>query len=171
MSSLKKILISLLFAVLTVAGAKVSYTLPGTIVPITLQTLAIIAAGFFLPPLYATVSIALYVVAGIFLPVFSGNLYGSIFFSGPNAGYVLFFPVAALFTSLLKDKFSSLPGMFFLAIMAHWIIVIPGGLWGVSRGFFPLDKMPFNLMWMLPATVLKSGLLALVVPQVNKQFS
>ncbi len=68
---------ALLFAVLTAVGAAVSFPLPFSPVPVTLQTLAVVLAGAMLGPIWGVISQIAYVGAGISgLPVFANGTAG-----------------------------------------------------------------------------------------------
>ena len=170
MNSLKKSISILFFTALTIAGAQVSFSIPGITIPVTLQTLAILGAGLFLAPMPAFFSMLLYLISGLFFPVFAGNTYGPEIFRGATAGYLLFFPIAAFFTSSLSKKFTDARGVFLLGVMAHFVIIIPGNLWSVLFHFTSPNELPINIMWLLPATVIKSGALALMVPLMKKKM-
>ena len=85
-----------LFAALTGVFAYVSFQLPVTSVPFTLQVLGVFLAGVFLGPVWGFASMAIYVVAGaVGAPVFAygGAGLGSLF--GQWGGYLWSYPVAA----------------------------------------------------------------------------
>ncbi len=70
---------------------------PGTPVPITLQPLAVVLAGFVLGPVDGVAAMLLYLVAGAAgLPVFAPmGAPGLMRLLGPTGGYLLAYPVAA----------------------------------------------------------------------------
>lgn len=85
----------LAFAVATAIGAHVSVPLPGTAVPVTLQTLFVILSGLLLGPWLGAAAQATYLAAGIAgAPVFAGGL-GPLALLGPTGGYLLAFPAGA----------------------------------------------------------------------------
>ena len=81
------------FAALVALGAQVRIPLPWSDVPMTLQVLAVLLAGYLLPPRRAVGAIVLYLACGaVGLPVFaagSGGLMGS------TGGYLAGFAVCA----------------------------------------------------------------------------
>jgi biotin transport system substrate-specific component len=100
--TLRNVLAIVLFAVLTAVGAALEVKLPGTPVPITLQTLFVSLAGALLGPVSGAASQALYVLAGAMgAPVFSGGDAGVGVLLGPTGGYLLAFPIAAAITGKL----------------------------------------------------------------------
>ncbi len=81
-------------------GAQVRVFLPGTDVPLTLQSLAVLMAGFALSPPRAAAAMLLYLACGAAgLPVFSPGSAGVL---GPTGGYPVGFVAAAWPISVLK---------------------------------------------------------------------
>ena len=77
-------------------GARLEMAIPGTDVPQTAQTLAVLIAGIFLGPVYGSLSVIAYVVLGVVgFPIFAGDRSGPEVLVGPTAGYLLGFLVAA----------------------------------------------------------------------------
>lgn len=98
----RAIMRSVLFAVLLMAAASAGeIPLPGTPVPITVQTLVVMLTGLMLPWHEAAASVVLYLGAGAAgLPVFAGG--GSIgSFMGPSAGFLIGFLPAVIVTALV----------------------------------------------------------------------
>ncbi len=92
------------FALLTVAGAYVSVRIPGSQVPVTMQTLIVSLAGALLGARLGAASQATYLLAGALgAPVFSGGAAGFGWLMGPTGGYLLAFPLAAAVTGLLTS--------------------------------------------------------------------
>ncbi|WP_435129399.1 biotin transporter BioY [Halobaculum sp. D14] len=85
-----------LFAALTGVFAYVSFQLPVTSVPFTLQVLGVFLAGAYLGPRWGYVSLALYVVAGaVGAPVFAYGTAGFDSLFGQWGGYLWSYPFAA----------------------------------------------------------------------------
>ncbi|GAA0649217.1 biotin transporter BioY [Salarchaeum japonicum] len=85
-----------LFAALTGVFAYVSFQLPVSSVPFTLQVLGVFLAGAFLGPVWGFAAMALYVVAGaVGVPVYAygGSGLGQLF--GQWGGYLWSYPLAA----------------------------------------------------------------------------
>lgn len=97
-------------AVLVVAGAAATAVLAQVVVPlwpvpVTGQTLAVVLVGSLLGALRATVSMALYALAGIVgLPVFSDASHGWTVIAGPTGGYIVGFIFAAGLTGWLAQR-------------------------------------------------------------------
>ena len=94
-----------LFAVLMwLSAAAGEIPIPGTPVPITLQTFVVMLAGRMLPWRQAGAAVATYLAAGaVGLPVFAGGT-STLALVGPSAGFLIGFLPAAVVTSLLKGK-------------------------------------------------------------------
>lgn len=86
-----------LLAVLAVAvAARVEVALPGTPVPQSLQTLAVVLAGALLGPRRGAGALALYVLAGaVGVPVFAGGASGVDRLTGPTGGFLAGFVAGA----------------------------------------------------------------------------
>ena len=97
----------LVFTVLTTLGAHVAIGLPGTMVPITLQTLVVTLAGAVLGPYLGAASQLAYLALGMAgLPVFAlGG--GFAYLMGPTGGYLLSYPLAAALTGRLSGSLGS----------------------------------------------------------------
>ncbi|MCP4589902.1 MAG: biotin transporter BioY [bacterium] len=92
MSSLGTILKLAGVVLATAAAAQVRVWIPGTPVPVTLQTLAVLLAGFALGPRLAPLAMLTYIALGaVGLPFFAVGLLG------PTGGYLVGFAVAAAF--------------------------------------------------------------------------
>lgn len=94
-----------LFAVLMwLSAAAGEIPIPGTPVPITLQTFVVMLAALMLPWKQAGAAVLMYLAAGAAgLPVFAGGA-STMALVGPSAGFLIGFLPAAVVTSLLKGK-------------------------------------------------------------------
>ncbi|MEY7852072.1 biotin transporter BioY [Natrarchaeobius sp. A-rgal3] len=94
-----------ILAALLGATAFVTIPLPFSPIPITLQVLFVFLAGLYLGPVWGTVSILLYLVAGaIGLPVFSGMTGGFGVLVGETGGYLWGYALAAGLIGLLVHR-------------------------------------------------------------------
>ena len=94
-----------LFAVLMwLASAAGEISIPGTPVPITLQTFVMMLAGLMLSWRQAGSAVVLYLAAGAAgLPVFAGGASTAALF-GPSAGFLIGFLPAVIVTALLRGQ-------------------------------------------------------------------
>ncbi len=100
---------AVLFATaLTGAASQASVTLPGTVIPFTLQPVAVLLAGAVLGARLGATSQALYLAAGIVgASMFAWSpvlLPGVARLMGPTGGFLMAFPVAAFVTGLLSER-------------------------------------------------------------------
>ena len=96
-----------LFAVLMwIASAAGEISIPGTPVPITLQTFVMMLAGLMLSWRQAGSAVVLYLAAGAAgLPVFAGGAStAALALVGPSAGFLIGFLPAVIVTALLRGK-------------------------------------------------------------------
>ena len=89
-------LVAVFTALLVAAAVVPGIPVGGFGVPITLQTLAVMLTGLVLGPLRGGLAVLLYLLLGfVGLPVFSRGQSGLQVLSGPTAGYLVSFVVAA----------------------------------------------------------------------------
>jgi biotin transport system substrate-specific component len=92
------------FALLTAFSAHVSAPLPGTAVPVSLQTLVVLLSGMLLGPWLGAAAQTAYLAAGAAgAPVFALGL-GLPYLFGPTGGYLLAFPAAAAVAGVVAAR-------------------------------------------------------------------
>jgi biotin transport system substrate-specific component len=140
---------SVLFAVLTAAGAAVAVPLPFSPVPVTLQTLFVVLSGAMLGPVWGPLSQVMYVGAGASgLPVFAGGTAGAWVLAGPTGGYLVGFVIASWVAGLLTRPGASWARLLVGLLAAHATIFLCGvshlmlfagrsATLAVQLGFFP----------------------------------
>lgn len=106
-------------ALVVALSAQVSFPLPFTPIPFTLQPLAVLLVGAWLGPAEAAAALGAYLLAGAAgAPVFAGGSGGAWRLVGPTGGYLLAFPVAAAIAGLAQAR--SLAG----ARLALWSLLV-----------------------------------------------
>lgn len=159
-------------AVVAIAlAARVDVPMPGTPVPQSLQTLAVVLVGAFLGARVAGGALLLYLAAGAAgLPVFAGGAGGAAHLLGPTGGYLAGFAVAAAGIGWLADTdrivgrgiLGRTPRVFAVMTLGH--VVILGLGWARlaldlgSAGAYAAGVEPF-----LAGGLVKSGIAAGVV--------
>lgn len=118
LTSLHRLVWAALMAALMAVGAYV--TIPLGPVPISLQTLFVLLAGFTLGPAHGLASVCIYLAAGFAgLPVFSGGKSGFAVLLGPTGGYLAGFAACAFITGFAGRSSSWLrPALFGLIGLA-----------------------------------------------------
>jgi biotin transport system substrate-specific component len=135
-------------ALLTVLGAQISIQVPPSPVPITGQTLAVVLAGGALGARRGASSQLLYLVLGLFLPVYSDGAQGFDVIWGATGGYIVGFILAAYIVGTLAEHgadrrplvafFAFAAGQLSIfAIGVPWLKVATGMSWGdaIHYGF------------------------------------
>ncbi|MCZ6600605.1 MAG: biotin transporter BioY [Acidobacteria bacterium] len=146
-------LMALAMVVLTALAAQIRIPLPFTPVPITLQVLVVLAAGYLLRPMAAAGGMALYLGLGAAgVPLFSGGLAGLGVLGGFSGGYLLACPLAAAVVSLLaagtghagRRLAAGLAGLVIIHLAgAAWLaLVFPGTTPGLAR-LLTMSLLPF----------------------------
>src|SRR6185312_17244819 len=102
--------------------------IPGSVVPATLQGLAVLVVGGVLGPAGGLMALLIYLAAGAAgLPVFAPiGLPGVSRLLGPTSGYLLAFPVAAMVTGALARRQAFLRCL--LACLIGMVIIHAGGI-------------------------------------------
>ncbi len=126
--ALVQVLFIILFAVATAIGAQVRIYLWE--IPITLQTLFVYSSGLVLGARNGFLSMILYLLLGLLLPVFAGNGHGLTYLmTAVSAGYLLGMPLSSLVIGLLGRRYSSLIGGIFSVAAGSAVLFICGVVW------------------------------------------
>lgn len=127
-----RVLAVALAALLTALGAYSEVSLPGSLVPVTLQSMIVILTGVMLGPSLGAAAQIAYVAAGAAgLPVFAGGGAGLAHLFGPTGGYLLAFPAAAAAAGFIagparRDAVGTLRLLAGLAVAS--LVVFAGGV-------------------------------------------
>jgi biotin transport system substrate-specific component len=118
------------------ACAHISFPLPFTPVPLTLQNFAVILIGMALGPVAGFSAMILYLVEGALgLPVFtpSGGPAGIAHLLGPNGGFLFSYPLAAATAGWVVRAMQPISSRFRSAVIAAAAATLPifllGGAW------------------------------------------
>jgi len=116
---------------LTAVAAQISFPIPGTAVPFTLQPMIVILTGAVLGARAGAAAQFAYLMLGIAgLPVFAASPLlpqGAARLLGPTGGYLMAYPVAAFITGLLVERGFGRRFMSALAAMLAGVAVIYAG--------------------------------------------
>ena len=117
------------FSLLVALSAQVAIPLPFTPVPVTLQTLMVLATGALLGSRRGAAAILLYIAEGAAgLPVFAMGRSGPAHLAGPLGGYLLGFVAAAFLAGLICERGWDSNGLLAFAglVLADLAIYVPG---------------------------------------------
>lgn len=130
-------------------------TIP-SVVPFTLQTLAIFLCIFLLKPLDATFAVFIYILLGIIgLPVFAGFKGGIGVVAGPTGGYILGFILMPMVGFICKNRIvSSIIGLILCyALGTIWFLFFnTSGITSIYK-VLSLCVLPFIIPDLLKMTV------------------
>lgn len=144
-------------------------------VPYSLQTFGVLLTGAVLGPVRGFLSVSLYLVAGLVLPIYSGGASGVSHYTGVTAGYLVAFPLAAALCGYLVHRNRSNATQF--------AFVFTCGL--LSSAAFVHTLGPLNLAWRadlslkeaftfdaayFPGDIAKNIVMALVATAVHRAF-
>jgi biotin transport system substrate-specific component len=154
------------FSLLVGLSAQVAIPLPFTPVPVTLQTMMVLATGALLGSRRGAAAILLYIAEGAAgLPVFAMGRSGPAHLTGPLGGYLLGFVAAAFLAGLICERGWDRNGLLAFAglLVADLAVYVPGLLWlGAFTGFSRVliqGALPF-----IAADVLKAAACATLLP-------
>lgn len=139
--------------------------LPMVPVPVTLQTLAVVLMGAVLGPRAGAAVVTAWLglaLAGA--PVLAGGKSGLLAFTGPTAGYLISFPIAAFLAGYLpKGQTLAGHGVRFAGFIGlHAVILTAGWAW-LSNFAGPQVAFASGVVPFLAGTLLKSALAAAVI--------
>jgi biotin transport system substrate-specific component len=148
------------------------------LVPITLQTFAVLLAGAVLGARRGFFAVLLYVAAGAAgLPVFAGGASGLAVLAGPTGGYLVGFPLAAALCGFLVERLprrsvaTSVPLVFLAGLVSSALCIHTLGMAGlVLRAdltwaeAFDVDKV----FWI--GDTIKNLAMAVVATAVHRAF-
>lgn len=149
------------FALLTAVTARITIFLPFTVVPITLQTLAVLLSGLVLGSRAGALSQILYLAALLAgLPISSTGIGGPAVFATPTMGYILAFAPAAFVTGYLLEQ---LHARNWQTLITHIIAGLCGMLVIYAGGVAWLTLLLSNVQ-----SALQQGLLPFIAVDLGK---
>ena len=162
-STLSQVLGIVGFAALTILGAQ--FRLYLWEVPFTLQTLAVYGSGLYLGWRNGLLAQVLYLVIGLFFPVYAGDGMGTAYlFGAVSAGYLLAFPLSAAAAGYLSKSYNGLTGSILSMVAGSVVLFSIGIVWlhfmaDHTTWFESFDKGWLRFMPVDIAKILLVGLL------------
>jgi biotin transport system substrate-specific component len=169
--SVEAILYAIAFATLIAFGAQVRIPFPGSDVPYTLQSLAVLVTGLTLAPSAAAAATILYLACGVAgLPVFTP---GSAGLFGATGGYLFGFAFAALTISLVRGPSTSTVRLIVAGSTGLVVLFACGLAWRyVYAIIFGLDAgalLATGVVPFIPKAIVEL-LLAVALTKVGNQY-
>ena len=160
-------------AVLTAAASQLSFPLPFTPVPFTVQPMVVLIGAAALGSRLGALSQILYLTLGVAgLPVFAFSPelpQGFARLLGPTGGYLMAFPLAAWVTGRLAERgFDRHYGTSILAMTAGLSIVFAGGVMWLATGTGIAAALATGLYPFILVDVIKIAAAGLVLPSAWK---
>jgi len=171
----RRVIAVMVFALLTALSAHVAFPLPGTAVPVTLQTLVVTLGGLLLGPYLGAAAQVAYLAAGVAgLPMFTFGG-GFAYLMGPTGGYLLAFPVAAALTGVLAGPAARTEGVRGFLRMAAVMVVTTGIILGLGATQLALltgdigRAIELGVLPFLLGDVVKIALAALIALKLRRR--
>jgi biotin transport system substrate-specific component len=149
--------------------SQVSFPLPFTPIPVTLQTLALFLLAGLLSSRRATASVVSYLAQGcIGLPVFAGGISDPFWFIGVSAGFLTSFIVAVYLIGKLLEKRTNPPFLYILSalVLGQIVILAMGAAWlSLFVGFS--NSIAFGVVPFISGAILKIIIAALILKALS----
>lgn len=127
-----KVILAVSFACITALLAQLRFYIPGSPVPLTGQTFAVVLSAVVLGKWWGGISQSIYLGVGMVgVPWFAGMNGGFAYLAGPTGGYLIGFVLAAFFLGYCVDTYvrsRKYWTMFALMLFANFGIVFGFGL-------------------------------------------
>jgi biotin transport system substrate-specific component len=171
-AALDVLLVVFASAIIAIA-AQIAIPIPGTVVPLTMQPLAVLLVGITLGSTRGAAAAALYLLEGFSgMPVFAQGHGGAVWLAGPTAGYLFSYPFAAFVSGWFSERgwgstiLRAVAGM----LVALGIIYLGGWSWlaafiGAKNSWLG-GVRPFIL-----ADIVKVAVGASLLPQLQRLIS
>lgn len=148
--------------------AQLSFYLPFTVVPVTMQSFAVLLIGASFGSKRAFLTTTLYLLEGILgLPVFAGLGFGIAKLFGPSGGYLIGFIAAATLMGFLSEKLNwdkTFLKSLFLFSIGHGVIFL-FGLAGLTKFFSGSEVFAMGLIPFIPGMIIKTCMAFPLLPK------
>lgn len=168
-------LIALFCALMCVLGLFPRVQLPLVPAPLTSQTIGLMLAGGVLGAKRGFASIALFVVlVALGLPVLVGGAGGLGAIAGPTGGFILAYPLGALVTGWLVERWWTRLNLFWAIvgciIGSMPVLYLIGHTWLAIAAHIPLRTAVWSWVAYVPGDLIKAVIAAVVIVGVKKAY-
>lgn len=165
-----RIVLTVAFSLAIALSAQWAFPLPYSPIPITLQTLLVLLAGYTLGSRWGTLALLTYLAEGAAgLPVFAGGNARLAYMMGPTGGYLVGFVAAAALVGFLSERFPKAGRLSLLGIFVAGsgvIYLFGAGYWSTIVG---MDKaLTAGVYPFIAGDLTKIAVAMLVVPVVKR---
>jgi biotin transport system substrate-specific component len=153
-------------SLVTALAARIVLPLPGSPVPLTGQTFAVLLTGAALGARRGALSQALYLAQGALgLPVFAAGLAGPLVLAGPTGGFLFAFPLAAFVTGRCAERgWDRRFATTLAAMLLGSAVILLSGTALLAR-FVPAERLlAAGVLAFVPGDVVKALAAALALP-------
>lgn len=151
--TITKLIESALFVALIAIGSIISFPIPISEIPFSLQILFVLLSSLVLGPVFGIIACTVYILLGVIgLPIFAGMKSGPIVLIGPTGGYLIGFIVQAPIVGTLSKKIHPLIALSIGLLTIYLIGVIQLSL--VAKMSF-LQAVIVGIIPFLPFDILK----------------
>lgn len=166
-------LIAVFVGIIAALGLVPAISIPGVLVPITLQTLGVMLAGAVLGKWRGTAAVLVFLVlVALGLPLLAGGRGGLGVFVSPSAGFLIGFPFAAFVIGWLTERVNaarSLPRGIAVNVFGGIVVLYVFGIVGMSLiGHLPLVKAATVSIVFVPGDLVKAIAAAVVARGVHQ---
>src|SRR4051812_38378968 len=151
-------------------AAQIAIPIPGTVVPLTMQPLAVLLVGVTLGRVRGAAAAALYLLEGFSgLPVFAQGHGGAFWLTGLTAGYLYSYPFAAWVAGWFSERnwgsttLRAIAGM----LVALAVIYIGGWSW-LAMLIGPRTALSMGIVPFIVADIIKIAFGAALLPQAQR---
>ena len=160
-------------AILTAAAAQLSFPLPFTPVPFTIQPMVVLIGGAALGSRLGALSQTLYLTLGIAgLPVFAFSpelAQGFARMLGPTGGFLMAYPLAACVTGWLAERgFDRRYGTSIVAMTAGLLVIFAGGVLWLANTVGLSAALGIGLYPFVGVDIIKVMVAGVVLPSLWK---
>jgi biotin transport system substrate-specific component len=166
-------LIGMMTAVICVLGP-ISVPIPGSPVPISLGTLAVLFTVYVLGMKKGTFSCLIYILLGLVgLPVFSSYSGGPAKLFGPTGGYIFGYIFMALLSGYFIEKWTRKRYMQFIGlVIGVAICYLFGTMWlSIQASMTFYAALAAGVIPFIPADLIKIIIVLIIGPEIRKRLA
>ncbi len=153
----RQLMLVLTFNILLIASSYIQVPLPFSPVPITAQTIVVLACGLFMGPAWGVATVMTYLMQGALgLPVFAGGAAGLARIIGPTGGYLAGFIAGAWLVGVFSSRVAAMTYWKLIGVLALGTMVIFACGLAVLSLFVPLHMVPATGLYpFIPGAIVK----------------